>query len=216
MMNNQYFWDCTEMPYFVEAQILKAMRSKVLEYFLMNSSIPREELVNIIDELNIKTYKKGTVLLNEGDISTKCYFIIEGCVRQYILEDGIEKTTAFYTENQAVVSFESYTQQKPASQYLVCNEDLITIVGDPFSEQEMYDKYPSLESFTRTMVEQNFGKIQEEFANFVVSSPQKRYLDLMKNRPDLLQRVPQHQIASYLGVTPESLSRIRRRIITKK
>lgn len=191
------------------------MRAKLLAFFSTESSLPKEELEEIIDQLNIKTYPKGTVLLCEGDISTKCYFIIEGCVRQYTLDNGVEKTTAFYTEKQAVVPFESYIQQKPASQYLVCHEDLTAIVGDPISEQAMYQKYPKLESFTRSMVEQGFGKTQEEFANFVTSSPEKRYLDLIKNRPDLIQRVPQHQIASYLGVTPESLSRIRRRIAKK-
>jgi CRP-like cAMP-binding protein len=191
------------------------MKTKILEYFSGESNLSKEELKAIIEELNIKTFKKGTILLNEGDVSTNCYFILEGCVRQYILDDGIEKTTAFYTENEAVVSFESYTQQKPSSQYFVCNEDVIAIVGNPENEQKMYQRFPKLESLTRSMVEQDFGKTQEEFANFVTSNPEKRYLDLMKNRPDLLQRVPQLQIASYLGITPESLSRIRKRIAKK-
>lgn len=177
--------------------------------------MPKDELAEVFDLLNIQRFPKGKILLQEGEISTKCFFIIKGCVRRYKLEDGEEKTTAFFTENQSIVQLESYLQQLPSSQYLVCVEEVTAIVGDPINEQEMYQKFPKLESLTRMFLERDFGKNQEDFSNFITSSPEKRYLDLMKNRPDLLQRVPQHQIASYLGVTPESLSRIRRRIAEK-
>jgi CRP-like cAMP-binding protein len=203
------------MPYFAETQNLIAMKTEILAYFSENWTGSKDELAEIIDALNIKTIKRGTILVQEGAVSTLCYYILKGCVRQYVLEDGIEKTTAFYTENQAVVPFQTYLKGKPSNHFTVCLEDVTAIVGNPEEEKEMYRKFPNLESLTRTMVEQDFGKTQEEFANFVTSSPEKRYLDLMKNRPDLIQRVPQHQIASYLGVTPESLSRIRRRLAKK-
>lgn len=191
------------------------MKSELIEYFTENSNMPKDELAEVIDLLNIQKYPKGKVLLHEGEVSTKCFFIIKGCVRRYKLEDGEEKTTAFFTENQSIVQLESYLQQQPSSQNLICVEEVIAIVGDPVNEQEMYRKFPKLESLTRMFLERDFGKNQEDFSNFITSSPEKRYLDLMRNRPDLLQRVPQHQIASYLGVTPESLSRIRRRIAEK-
>ncbi len=191
------------------------MRDELVEYFSKHSLLSREEAEEIVESLNIKSYKEGTTLLREGEISMECYYILKGCIRQYVLEDGKEKTTAFFTENQAVVAFQSYPQQKPSAHYWVCNEDVTAIVGNPQNEQEMYKQFPKLESVTRLFIEQDFGKTQEDFTNFVISSPEKRYLDLLKNRPDLLQRVPQHQIASYLGVTPESLSRIRKRISKK-
>lgn len=155
-------------------------------------------------------------MLREGEVAKQCFFVLEGCIRQYYLVDGEEKTTAFYTEEQGAVSFTSYVNQSPATHYLSCVEDCVLIVGNPTEEQEMYRTFPKLVEFTRLLVEQDYGKTQEQFASFITSSPEKRYRDLLKDRPSLLNRVPQHQIASYLGMTPESLSRIRKRIAAKK
>lgn len=192
------------------------MNEALVKYLSKLESLSEQEVKDIAANIIVQTFKKGTVLLNEGEIASKCYFILQGCVRQYHLTDGEEKTTAFFTEEQAVVSFSSYSQQIPATHYWSCEEDTTAIVGYLDKEQEMYQKFPKLVEITRAMMEQDFGKTQEAFATFIASSPEERYHLLLKNRPDLLQRVPQHQIASYLGVKPESLSRIRKRISLKK
>ncbi|MCU0326505.1 MAG: cyclic nucleotide-binding domain-containing protein [Spirosomaceae bacterium] len=132
------------------------MKTEILAYFSENWSGSKDELAEVIDALNIKTIKKGTILVQEGAVSTLCYYILKGCVRQYILEDGIEKTTAFYTENQAVVPFQTYLKGKPSNHFTVCLEDVTAIVGNPEEEKEMYRKFPNLESLTRTMIEQDF------------------------------------------------------------
>jgi CRP-like cAMP-binding protein len=192
------------------------MGNELLTYLSRFSAFSEAELADIAANLTVHTYEKGTVLLREGEISTKCYFVLKGCVRQYFLVDGEEKTTAFFTEEQSVVSFTSYSQQVPCNHYFACVEETTAMVGDPRNEAEMYERFPKLATLTREMMEQDFGKTQEEFAMFVTSSPEERYRHLLARRPELLQRVPQHQIASYLGVTPESLSRIRKRISGKK
>ena len=171
----------------------------------------KQEVEEIVGLLTIQSFAKGTSLLKVGEAAKKCYFILSGCVRQYRLEDGVEKTTAFYLEHQSVIP-ENYWSEKASNDYLFCNEDVTAIVGDPANEGEMYAKYPKLESLMLSLVEKDFGKTREEFSDFVSSSPEKRYLNLLENRPELLQRVPQNQIASLLGITPESLSRIRKRI----
>ena len=79
-------------------------------------------------------------------------------------------------------------------------------------EQVMYTKHTQLEIMTRKMIEENFGKVQEEFATFIASTPAERLKTLLLKRPELIDRVPQHQLASYLGITPESLSRIKKRL----
>lgn len=79
----------------------------------------------------------------------------------------------------------------------------------------MYTRFPKLLEITRNIMEQDFGKTQEAFSRFISASPEERYLQLMESRPELFQRVPQHQIASYLGMTAESLSRIRKRTAKK-
>jgi CRP-like cAMP-binding protein len=131
------------------------------------------------------------------------------------LVDGEDKTTAFFTENQTAGSSISYIEQTASNHYLSCVEDSMLIIGDPHREKMMFEKYPALESITRVMIEQNLGKTSENFDFFITSSPEERYLNLLDKRPELLQRVAQHQIASYLGMTPESLSRIRKRISRK-
>lgn len=192
------------------------MNESLLRFIDKFDSLSKQEKQDIVDNLIVQTFKKGTVLLREGQIADICYFILQGCIRQYHLMDGDEKTTAFFTEEQAVVSFSSFSQQIPSTHYWVCEEETIALVGDLAQEQEMYQKFPKLNSITRELMEKDFGKTQEAFATFIASSPEERYLLLLKNRPDLLHRVPQHQVASYLGVKPESLSRIRKRISLKK
>ena len=82
------------------------------------------------------------------------------------------------------------------------------------SEEKLYSKYPELQLVTRNIMETNFGKEQEDRAIFMSLTPEERYINLTINRPDLLKRVPQHQLASYLGIKPESLSRIKKRLST--
>lgn len=178
-------------------------------------ALPEEEAKEIAAQIPVESYAKGTLLLKAGELSSICYFVLKGCIRQYSIIDGEEKTTAFYTEQQAAVPFASHAQQAPSGYYLLCAEDCLLVVGDMSQEQDMYARYPKLLAITRHMMEQDFGKTQEAFSRFITSSPEERYLNLMETRPDLFLRVPQHQIASYLGMTPESLSRIRKRTMKK-
>ncbi len=175
-----------------------------------------DEIDIIVDNANIQSYKKGTVLLREGQVARECYFVLKGLVREYYIKDGEEKSTNFYTEMEPVNSFTSHTESKPSKHFLVCAEDCVLTVGTDSLEQEMCRRIPRLESIIRQEVENNTGKMQDYIAEFITSSPEERYMKLMEERPGLLNRVPQHQIASYLGVTPESLSRIRKRLLTTK
>lgn len=192
------------------------MKNELLHYISQFPTLTDEEIREIADNIPVQTFKKGTILLKEGDTADKCFFVLKGFVRQYHLVEDEEKTTAFFTEEQAVVSFASYSQQLPSKHYWSCVEDSVLVVGSLDHEQEMYQKFPKLAAITRAVMEQDFGKTQEALVAFISSSPEERYQKLLTDRPDLLGRVPQHQLASYLGVTPESLSRIRKRIFAKK
>ena len=161
----------------------------------------------------IDEFKKGTTLLRQGDVPTKCYFVLKGCIRQYsVNENGKEVTSNFYTEEQAIAVFNNHKLDKSSDYTFACLEDSVLVVGDLDMEQVMYTKHTQLEIMTRKMIEENFGKVQEEFATFIASTPEERLKTLLLKRPELIDRVPQHQLASYLGITPESLSRIKKRL----
>lgn len=191
------------------------MKNELIKYTSQFPSLSVEEWKAIIENSRVREYVKGTILLKEGEKSSKCYLILKGCVRQYHIKEGQEKTTFFFTEEQASVSITSYKEQIHSNHYLACVEDSILITYDFNKKEKMNQKIPKFESIIRMMMEQDYYKIQEMFTSFISFSPEERYLNLLKTRPGLLQRVPQHQIASYLSMTPESLSRIRKRIFIK-
>ncbi|AJY74857.1 Crp/Fnr family transcriptional regulator [Paenibacillus beijingensis] len=189
------------------------MKDILFKYMVRLTSLSEEEQQAIVNELHIVEYNKGTVLIRQGDVPTKCYFILKGCVRQYSIdEEGREATSNFYTEEQAIAIFNHHKPDKSSDYTFMCVEDCTMVVGDLNTEQDMYKKYTQLESMTRKMIEESFSQLQEEFAAFIASSPEERVKALLMKRPSLLDRVPQHQLASYLGITPESLSRIKKRI----
>jgi CRP-like cAMP-binding protein len=171
---------------------------------------------DIFTVIKIRNYKKGAFLLREGQVPKKCFFVLQGCVRQYRILDGIEKTTGFFTEGEPVPTPSFNMEGKPANHYHICNEDCTLIEGSPEDEAAFLALIPDAESIIRNGLEFEIQKTQTALADFITSSPEERYLQLLETRPQLLDRVPQYQLASFLGIAPESLSRIRKRIMGKQ
>lgn len=184
---------------------------KFLSGFKMLTS---EDVDLLVDNTVIRHYQKGDIVLREGQMAKECYMVLKGLVREYYIVDGEEKTTNFFTEMQPVNSFSSRKSKKPSRHFLVCAEDCALTVSTNSLEAEMCRLIPRLGAIIRDEVEKETGKMQDEMASFITSTPEERYTDLMENHPKLLNRVPQHQVASYLGVKPETLSRIRKRLLT--
>ena len=175
-----------------------------------------EEEKTAITSLDIfHSLKKGTILLNEGQKSRDSYFVLKGCIRTYYVIDGEEKTTAFYTELEALTP-PSVISKSASEYYIGCTEDTILLISNSDMEVEINHKFPKFELMCRTLSEELLAKQRIDFDEFKTSSAEQRYLNLLQKRPDLIQRVPQHQLASYLGIKPQSLSRLRGRILEKK
>ncbi len=187
------------------------MESEIIKY--LKEYVPiSEELEKVILENSVfKKIKKRTIILKEGQISNECFFILKGCMKRYYIVDGDEKITGFFTEGQVVIPA-SYTNRLPSKYYLSCLENTIVSFGSPETENESYKKHPQLESVTRILGEKLMVNMSNEFDDWVSSNPEDRYLQLIKNRPELIQRIPQYQLANYLGIKPQSLSRIRKRL----
>ena len=174
-----------------------------------------EEEKNAIVSLDIfRSVKKGTILLKAGQKTKESYFVLKGCIRSYYVVDSEEKTTAFYTEMEALTP-PCVISKTPSEYYISCIEDTILLVSNSDMEAEINSKFPKFEMMCRKLSEELLAKQRIDFDAFKTSSPEQRYLNLLEKRPDLIQRVPQHQIASYLGIKPQSLSRLRARIIEK-
>ncbi|GAB2789656.1 Crp/Fnr family transcriptional regulator [Rhabdobacter roseus] len=188
------------------------MSTQLVDYFARLLPLTDAEAKALAEESHIETFAKGTLLLRAGQVARECYFVLQGCVRQYYLVEGEERTTQFFTEEQWVVSLKSFAQQVPADHYFVCNENTTLVVGTAEKENQLYRRFPKFETLSRTVLERNLAEQQEMTARYLTDTPEQRYLYLLTSRPELLQRVPQYQLASYLGVKPESLSRIRKRM----
>lgn len=175
-----------------------------------------EDEKKAISSLDIfRTIKKGEVLLSKGVLSKDGYFVLKGCMRVYYIIDGEEKTTAFYTEMEGLTP-NCVVSKAPSEYYIATTEDSIITVSNPDMEKEIFEQFPKFETLCRILSEELLSKHQIDFDDFKTSSPEERYLKMLEKRPDLIQRVPQHQLASFLGITPQSLSRLRARISEKK
>lgn len=179
------------------------------------SSLNEKQRAVVMDLVTVHNFSKGSMLRHEGEIDTTCYSIVIGCVRQYYVVDGEEKTTFFYTENQTIFRPRGFSSESPASHFLSCVEDTTLTCITRSNEQILFERCPEFQSLSRQSMEEEIGTYQEMLALYITSSPEGRYLNLLKHRPELLNRVPQYMLASYLGVRPESLSRIRKRIVLK-
>lgn len=188
---------------------------EIIRYISQFMPLSEQEAVDIVKNLKVKSFKKGAILLKEGQVVKLCYFVLRGCIRQYFLVDGEEKTTHFYTEGEPVTPYEGTFKKVASKYYLACVEDTLVSVGSPEEEEAFFEKFPRLAPARQLAVEEELGKSHERLSSYVLRSPEERYLNLLKTRPELLERVPQYQLASYLGVTPESLSRIRKRVMGK-
>lgn len=195
----------------INAPEIKTMEKYLFDFFEQYMPLSEEEKKAIIDLDTFRSFKRGTVLLKEGDIIKGGYFVIKGCLRCYYIIDSEEKTTAFYTETESLVPV-SGADESRAAHFVSCVEDSIVTVGNPEMGKEMIEKFPRFKKLCLIISEQLLTSNLASFADFKNSTPEQRYLNLLKTRPDLLQRAPQHQIASYLGMKPESLSRIRKRL----
>lgn len=190
------------------------MRVELIEFLSQYPELSKEDVQSIAEKLPVKIYEKGDYLIKEGSSNEFCYFILSGCVRQFEQLDGEEKTVGFYTENEAVI-ISNVDENGASKSYVEALEKVITIKGRSDNSSNMFEEFPQLQNIVMKMMEEMLTKIKLDFNFFVGSSPEEKYKKLMESRPELFNRVPQHQIASFLGMKPETLSRIKKRVLSK-
>lgn len=190
-------------------------REKIQAIFDQIEILTQEERDLIVDRMIVDQFDKGTVLLRAGQITRRCYLVLEGCIREYILTDGQDKTNAFYTEGEGTQVYIGGGKDEPSPHFLECIEDCVLMICNQSMEEQIRELVPRLDELLQEVSKQKVVEIRQEMTTFMHASPEERYARLMETKPFIFNRVPHHQIASYLGMKPQSLSRIRKRIFDK-
>jgi CRP-like cAMP-binding protein len=157
---------------------------------------------------------KKTVLVKEGEVARELYFINKGLIRLYYTKDIEEITGFIFKEYLFASSYDSFLSKTPSIQTLETLEDCELLVIGYNELEELYETVPKVNILTRKVAEQRFINGQRILSSFILDSPEERYRKFTEQHGDLLLRVPQHMIASFLGITPVSLSRIRKRVMS--
>jgi CRP-like cAMP-binding protein len=170
------------------------------------------EFVQFAALLTPRRLTKHEGWLRAGEVCTHIAFINRGCLRYYYLKDGNEFNGQFFFEGAWVGEYQSFLTGQPSTQYIDALEDTELFVMPRTDLQTLYNEQPVFERFGRLVAENVVIGSQRRTASLLFDSPEERYLKLIAERPKVVERIPLHHIASYLGIQPESLSRIRKRL----
>ncbi len=170
----------------------------------------------VSDLFQKKEIPAKTVLLREGDVAETVYIVKKGCLRLWFNHDGKDITFQFFFESQPVSSFESFFGKEPSIFSLESIEASTVVMINRKGWTTLYTLYPQLKDTFHEFLMQRMTNYARLFLSRIKDTPRERYEALMREHPEIIRRVPQHLIASYLGITPISLSRIRSRIANQK
>ncbi|MES2268194.1 MAG: Crp/Fnr family transcriptional regulator [Bacteroidota bacterium] len=193
---------------------LNQFREQIMPYVVFNEA----EWIVFIQHLKVAHYKKKQHFVEAGKVCNYLGFILSGSVRYYNIIDGNDITGYFSFENEMASSYKSFLTGEPAINYVQALEPSAIILVDRKNMDAMLNN-PMLaykiERFGRLVAEHYLMCYEDRVTAFITQTPEERYLKLLQTGKDILQRMPQHYIAHFLGITPVSLSRIRKRILVE-
>ncbi|MBK8503188.1 MAG: Crp/Fnr family transcriptional regulator [Saprospiraceae bacterium] len=187
------------------------MKTGLKNFIEQYGKLSQTGLEELASKFKQKTVKKADLLLVQGQVCRKIYFVTKGCLRLYYIANDVEITVWFSFENNSAIELSSFLSGAPSEYFLEAIEDSEFLSLDKSELASLYERHPEMERVVRVFWEDVILNLLKRFTALQKDSAEKRYLDLM-NQPIYLQRVPQKYLASYIGVTPTSLSRIRRNI----
>lgn len=186
------------------------MISPLRNFFRFFIEFTDEELNEVWHFFQPKNLKKGENLCSPGEIATEIGFVVKGVFRIYYLLEGKENTRFLGCEHIFINSIPSFTSQKPSIEYVEALEKAELLMLSFQNLQTMCDMSPKWDRLVRYIAEYSYNDQQSRIYSLIALTAQERYEELTKTRPELIQRVPQYIIANYLGMSPETLSRIRK------
>jgi CRP-like cAMP-binding protein len=198
------------MTYMSEIKLLK----EAVQHF---TGMDDEAFALSVPFWQMKQYKKGEYYNEYKNVCKHLGFIINGIFRTYYMneETGEEKNILFYTEKQIVSAYKSFFNQKPCNYYTECMVDSTILYIHVNDLQALYEQSHQWERFGRYVAEVAFNTVMNHTEDFLFKTPEQRYVELLELHPGIFNTVPLYHIASYLGIQGPSLSRIRKRMLSK-
>lgn len=192
------------------------MDTSFKNYLLNKSGVTEEQYHQLESVLNFREYKKDTVLLREGDVCNSAFFVERGLLRSFsINKSGKEHIIQFAPENWFMSDRGSNYFNEPSDFFIDVVEDSEVVLIDQRFFKLASDISPHFRQYNERLLHNHIRHLQKRMNLLLSASAEKRYLDFIELYPDLTLRVPQWMIASYLGITPESLSRVRKELATR-
>ncbi|MFN7791834.1 MAG: Crp/Fnr family transcriptional regulator [Cyclobacteriaceae bacterium] len=191
---------------------MDAEQSQLVNVLTRIVAIPEHELQIALSKFKQTSFQKGSHILSEGQVCKNLYFINSGLARSYLLQDGKEHIRQFAAENDFLVDLGSFLSQTKSPFYLQAIEDTDTLQISFEDLNCLFNSSFYFMKLGKLIADRSTINLIKRSVSLVKDDAKHRYLYFIKERPSLIQRVPQFMIASYLGITPESLSRIRKEI----
>ena len=190
--------------------------NKIIEYINRTVSLSNAEAENFCAAFKEVKIKKRQFIVQPNFIVKNRNFVLKGAFRAYVVDDkGQDSTIAFAIEDWWITDYNSYILQKPATMFVVALEDSIILEISYEKEQALKEQNHKFETFFRIRAERTAAYMQQRIISNLTQNAEERYAHFMEKYPQIVQRVPQYALASYLGTTTEFLSRIRNKRATK-
>lgn len=189
---------------------------QILDNIAKHIALTPEEQLLLLSKIETKHFKVKTLLLSAGEISKYTYFVNSGILRSFTINDNIiEHVLHFACEGWWISDMYSYISGNPGNLYIEVLEDAEVILISKESQNQLYLEIPKLERFFRILAENSLVTHQERLMDNLGLTAEERFENFCKKYPSLIQKLPQKQIASYIGVTPEFFSKMKSRLLKK-
>ncbi len=175
--------------------------------------LSENEFSLLLENAEIETIPKKKTLVSYGQISSKMYFILSGSMRlYYVNEKGVQRNCFFFYEGLFCTVFSSFMVQKPSEQYLETLEECTCFSLAFHYLDKIYDKVPKMNLIVRKILEERYINAHKIISSFILYNPERRYKEFIEKYPKLVNRIPEYHIASFIGISPKSFSRLKKRI----
>jgi len=190
------------------------MYDSLYQYISSKVPITKDEFEQVREIFTPKKLRKRQYLLQEGDVCRYVAFVVKGALRQYLVDNkGIEHITQFAIEHWWISDRESMTNGTPSNYNIDALEDCELLLITKEGINELEQKVPAYKELMNVIKERSAFAGQKRVVSALSYSAEEKYNEFIKTHPEIVQRVPQHMIASYLGITPETLSRLRGKVV---